>query len=97
MSFSFLLNPAAQQPGVVRVCVYSDTNRFLGETDFEYEDMMDRVVFHAVQLGSEGVSKLVALMGKHMWNQSSSVKQISGKFHDTCCIMFTVDFRTTYT
>ncbi|PFX13287.1 hypothetical protein AWC38_SpisGene22640 [Stylophora pistillata] len=86
--------PAAQQPGVVRVCVYSDTNRFLGETDFEYEDMMDRVAFHAVQLGSEGVSKLYALMAKHsinMWNQSSSVKQISelsgqatGAMNDSC-------------
>ena len=81
----YLLNSAAQEPGVVKVRVYSDAGEFLGETDFEYEDILDTVVFQAVQLGPDGLSKPFALMGKHMWNQrssenqSSSAKQNSGE------------------
>ena len=73
----YLLNSAAQEPGVVKVRVFSDTDEFLGETDFEYEDILNTVVFQAVQLGPDGLSKLFALMGKHMWNQRSSATQSS--------------------
>ncbi|XP_066028059.1 uncharacterized protein [Pocillopora verrucosa] len=86
--------PAAQEPGVVKVRVFSDTDEFLGETDFQYEDMLNTVVFQAVQLGPDGLSKLFALMEKHMWNQrssatqSSSAKQNSGQatgaLNDSC-------------
>lgn len=83
--FFYVLNSAANKPGVVQVCVYAESGQFLGETEFEYEDMMDTVVCQAVKDGSEGVSKLFELMKKHsidMWKQSSSVMQNSGKYHN---------------
>ena len=62
---------------MVKVRVFSDTNEFLGETDFKYEDMLNTVVFQAVQLGPDGLSKLSALVRKHMRNQRSSATQSS--------------------
>ena len=62
---------------MVKVRVLLDTDKFMGETNFEYEDMMDKVVFQAVQCGPDGLSKLLALMGKHVWNQRSSANQSS--------------------
>ena len=73
----YLLNSAAQEPGVVKVQVYSDAGEFLGETNFEYEDILDTVAFQAVQLGPDGWSKLVARMEKHIRNQRSSATQSS--------------------
>ena len=73
----YLLNSAAQEPGVFKVRVVSDTNELLSETIFEYEDILNTVVFQAVQLGPDGLSKLGVLIGKHMWNQRSSATQSS--------------------
>lgn len=42
------------------------TDESLGETDFDCEDRMNKVVFQAVQLDSDGLSGLFALIGKHM-------------------------------
>lgn len=70
--------PAAHQPGIVKVRVYSQSETFLGETEVRYIDLMNRVVSEAVQHGIEGVTKLYGLMGKHSidwWKQSASVKQ----------------------
>ncbi|XP_022793522.1 uncharacterized protein LOC111332449 [Stylophora pistillata] len=72
--------PAAEHPGIVKVRVYSQSKTFLGEMDFHYIDLMNRVAFKAVQHGIEGVTKLYGLMGKHSidwWKQSASVKQNS--------------------
>ena len=83
--FFYVLNSAAQEPGVVCVRVYTDSGQFLGETEFEYEDMMDSAVCQAVKLGAEGVSKLFELMKKHtinLWKQSLSVMKNSGKYHN---------------
>ena len=73
----YLLNSAAQEPGVFIVRVVSDTNEFLGETIFKYEDMLNTVVFQAVQLGPDRLSKLFPLMEKHVRNQRSSATQSS--------------------
>lgn len=62
---------------MVKVRVFSDTGEFLGETNFEYEDMMNKVVLQAVQCGPDKMSKLLALVGKHTWNHSSSANQSS--------------------
>ncbi|PFX23868.1 hypothetical protein AWC38_SpisGene11593 [Stylophora pistillata] len=71
---------SAEHPGIVKVRVYSQSKTFLGEMDFHYIDLMNRVAFKAVQHGIEGVTKLYGLMGKHSidwWKQSASVKQNS--------------------
>lgn len=86
-----MFNLAAQKPGPVTVQVYSQSERLLGEIDFQYIDLTDRVAYEAVQHGIEGVTKLFSLMGKHsvnMWNQSASVKQNTGKYL-TCLLKFT--------
>ena len=64
--------------------VFSDTNEFLGQTYFEYEDVLKKAVFQAVQYGPDAVSELFARMGKYTCdlssNQSSSAKKNSGEF-----------------
>lgn len=82
---------AAEKPELVKVHVYSQSERLLGEIDFQYIDFTDRVAYDAVQQGVRGVTKLFSLMGKHsvnMWNQSASVKQNTGKYL-TCLLKFT--------
>ena len=65
--------------------VFSDTYQFLGETNFEYEDMINKCVSKAMQHGSAGVSKLFDKIIKQVYNhnafanQSSSAKQNSGE------------------
>ena len=78
----YLLNSAAQEPGVVKVRVFSDTDEFLGAADFEYKVTLKTVVFQVLQLDPDGLSELFALMRKHKRsseNQSSSAKQNSGE------------------
>ncbi|XP_022809937.1 uncharacterized protein LOC111346951, partial [Stylophora pistillata] len=69
--------PASQEPGVVAVHVFSDTTQFLGKTTFTYEDMRKNVVSQAVDQGGDGLSDLLSLIAKHVWSQSSSMKQNS--------------------
>ena len=74
----YLLNSAAQEPGVVKVRVYSDTDEFLGAADFEYKVTFNTVVCQVLQ----HLSELFALIRNHKRsseNQSSSAKQNSGE------------------
>ena len=78
----YLLNSAAQEPGVVKVRVYSDTDEFLGAADFEYKVTFSTVVCQVLQRSPDDLSELFALIRNHKRsseNQSSSAKQNSGE------------------
>lgn len=57
--------------------VFADSYEFLGETNFEYEDMINKCVSKAMKHGLEGVSNLFAEMVKQVYNQSSFANQSS--------------------
>ena len=78
----YLLNSAAQEPGVVKVRVYSDTDEFLGAAVFEYKVTFNTVVCQVLQHSPDDLSELFALIRNHKRsseNQSSSAKQNSGE------------------
>lgn len=65
--------------------VHSNAYEFLGETKFDYEDMIKKCVSKAMKHGSDGMSKLLIKVVEQMWNQispanqGSSAKQNSGE------------------
>ena len=59
----------------MRVFAYS--YEFLGQTNFEYEDTINKCVSKEMKHGSEGVSNLFAKMVEQVYNQSSFANQSS--------------------
>ena len=77
----YLLNSAAQEPGVVKVNVFS-VSESLGAADFEYKVTFKTVVYQVLQCSPDDLSELFALIRNHKRsseNQSSSAKQNSGE------------------
>ena len=57
--------------------VFSDSDESLGESNYEYEDMKNKLVSQAVQCGPDEVSDLVAQLIKRLCNKSLSTNQSS--------------------
>ena len=77
--FFYVLTSAAQQPGVVKVLVYTATNQFIGEVNFTYEDEMVRVVQQAVKHGPKRMAKLFELLQMHFEEDSCDMPNTGKK------------------